>query len=416
MKITILTYGSRGDVQPFLPLSVRLMESGHVVKVAAPSRFKSLIEEYKIEFVPLAGDPQELSRRMNDAGHNFVKLMHELTNHAIEIGADVWRQTVEAGRDADLIIHTFAHAIGAHTLAREMGIPDIHIQGFPMFTPTGDYPNVTFPDWRWRGLNRLTHTLSAKIMWAVARFGFEQVRRRARLPKQKLYWPFGDDPVRPRTPILCAWSPGVIPASKDWPSRVHVTGYYFFRSDLSYQPPARLLSFLQEGDAPVCVTFGSMVNRDRGHIDRLIRESLRQTGNRGVILSGWSGIREALSRDVCYLEEVSHDWLLPHCKAVIHHGGAGTTAAGLRAGIPNIVVPFMADQPFWGRRVYSIGAGPKPILVKNLTVENLTKSIANAEDELIRKQANAISQQLLGEDGTGEAVRWIETYSNNFHR
>src|SRR5688572_10801855 len=128
MNITILTYGSRGDVQPFLPLSVGLINRGHNVTLAAPSRFKKLVEEYKINFIPLAGDPEELSRKLNDAGYNFLKQMRELMNHAVEIGADIFRQTEMASLNADLIIHTFAHAVGAHTLAREKNIPDIHIQ------------------------------------------------------------------------------------------------------------------------------------------------------------------------------------------------------------------------------------------------------------------------------------------------
>lgn len=118
MKITILTYGSRGDVQPFVALSLRLVETGHSVKLAAPFRFKRFIEEHGIDFVPLSGDPEDLSRRLNNAGHNFLKLLRELTDHAIEIGTDVWRQTEEASKEADLILHTFTHAVGAHTLAR----------------------------------------------------------------------------------------------------------------------------------------------------------------------------------------------------------------------------------------------------------------------------------------------------------
>jgi sterol 3beta-glucosyltransferase len=140
MKITILTYGPRGDVQPFLPLSMKLMERGHFVKLAAPFRFQKLVEEHGIHFIPLVGDSEDLSRRLNDAGFNAAKLVGELMNHAIEIGADILSQTEEAWREADLIIHTFSHAVGAHTFAREMKIPDIHIHTFPMFTPTGDYP------------------------------------------------------------------------------------------------------------------------------------------------------------------------------------------------------------------------------------------------------------------------------------
>jgi sterol 3beta-glucosyltransferase len=314
MRITILTYGSRGDVQPFLPLSARLMQEGHSVKLAAPFRFKPIVEEHGIDFVPLAGDPEDLSRRLNDAGHNFIRMVHELMDHAIEIGADVWRQTEEACKDADLIIHTFAHVVGAHTIAREKNIPDIHIQGFPVFTPTGDYPNVTLPGLRSPLLNRLTHTLSAKIIWWTSEIGFDRVRRRAGLPKRKLVWPFDDGLCRLRTPILCSWSPIVLPASNDWAPRVHVTGYYFFPQYQFYQPPAELLAFLQQGALPVCVTFGSMIHQEQERIDRIVRESLRRTGNRGIVLSGWGGIEQPSSHNLLYLEAIPHDWLLPRCK------------------------------------------------------------------------------------------------------
>jgi sterol 3beta-glucosyltransferase len=262
-----------------------------------------------------------------------------------------------------------------------------------------------------RSLNRLTHLVSQKITWWTSKSGFEQVRRRAGLPRRKLYWPFDDDPLRLRTPILCAWSPSVLPASSDWPSHVYVTGYYFFPPDNSYRPPVQLDSFLKAGKPPVCITFGSMVNRDAERIDHIVRESLRQTDNRGIILSGWSGIRNRSSGDVLYLEATPHDWLLPRCKMVIHHGGAGTTSAGLRAGIPNLVVPFTADQPFWGRRVYTIGVGPKPILVKNISTEKLVHAMVEAENDAICKRAQAIGQRIRGEDGVGQAVALIEAYT-----
>ena len=412
MKITILTYGSRGDVQPFLPLSQGLMASGHSVKLAAPSRFKNLIEQCGIEFVPLAGDPEDLSRLLNDAGYNFIKMVRVIMNHAMEIGGDILRQTEDACSDAELIIHTFAHAVGAHTIAREKNIPDIHIQTFPMFAPTGDYPNITLPDLKWRTLNRFTHRLSQKITWWTSKSGFEQVRRRVGLPKRKLYWPFDENPLRPPTPILCAWSPSVLPPSRDWLSHIHVTGYYFFDLNIAYQPSAELQNFLDIGRSPICISFGSMVNRDAERIDQIIRVALEKTNNRGVILAGWGKVKNRSSSDILYLDAVPHDWLLPRCEMVIHHGGAGTTSAGLRAGIPNIVVPFTADQPFWGNRVHVIGAGPQPILVKKLSVEKLAGAIAGAEETDVRKRAQAIGQRLRSEAGVAQAVALIEAHAS----
>ncbi|NJC94934.1 MAG: glycosyltransferase [Anaerolineales bacterium] len=409
MNITILTYGSRGDVQPFLPLSLGLLARGHSVKLAAPSRFKSLVEGYGIPFVPLAGEPQDLSRRFNEAGFNFIKQIRGMMDHAIEIGLDVMHQTETACQDADLIIHSFSHAIGAHTFAREMNIPDIHIQTFPMFTPTGDYPNVTMPDLKLRSLNRLTHTISQKIAWWISKFGYEQVRRRAGLPKRKLYFPFGENPLRSPTPILCAWSPNVLPPSSDWTTDVHVTGYYFFDSADSYQPSDKLRYFLDAGEPPICVSFGSMVNRNAGRIDRIVNDALRQMDQRAIILSGWSEIKDRPGNDVIYIDAVPHDWLLPKCNMIVHHGGAGTTSAGLRAGLPNVVVPFTADQPFWGRRVHALGVGPRPIPVKNLSVEMLTRAIAEAGSNVVRERAQTLGQRIRGEDGVQCAVSMIES-------
>ena len=380
--------------------------------LAAPSRFKELVEGYGIRFIPLAGEPEDLSRRLNDAGYNFFKLIRELMNHAVEIGADVLRQTEEACAGTDLIIHTFSHAVGAHTLAREMNVSDIHIQTFPMFMPTGDYPNIALPDLKLPLLNRFTHTVSQRFTWWTSKIGYEQVRRRAGLPKRKLYFPFDEDPLRPPTPILCAWSPSILPPSNDWKPNVHVTGYYFFNLNTNYQPTSELQDFLNSGDAPICVSFGSMVNRDAEKIDRTVREALKNSRQRGIVLSGWGGVKHSSSKDLLYLDAVPHDWLLSQCRMIVHHGGAGTTSAGLRAGIPQVIVPFIADQPFWARRVHAIGVGTRPILVKNLSVENLTQALFEAESNVIRERAQEIGRKIRSEDGVGEAIKLIESIHN----
>lgn len=414
MKVTILTYGSRGDVQPFIPLSLGLMKRGHSVKLAAPSRFAALVVSNGIPFIPLAGNPEELSRQMNDAGYNFIKIVHEIGRHALGIAADISRQVEECCEDADLIIHTFLHVVGGHTLARRKNIPDVHIQLFPMFTSTGDYPNITLPNLNLPPLNRLTHSLAAKATWSMSKWGYDYVRRRYGLPKQRLFWPFDNDPNRSPTPVLCAWSPNVITPSRDWSPHVHVTGYLVDDSDDLYQPSTELQRFLDSGDAPICISFGSMLNRDAERIDQIVRESLRQTKNRGLVLSGWSRVKDHSSKEMLYIDTAPHQWLLPRCKIVIQHGGAGTTSAGLRAGIPNIIIPHTADQPFWGGRVHAIGAGPSPIPVKKLSVDNLTKAILKADDPHVRNRVYDIGRALRAETGVDNAVAQVEKISNEF--
>lgn len=414
MKITILTYGSRGDVQPFLPLSVKLISRGHAVKLAAPSRFENLVEGYGITFVPLTGDPETAILRINDARNNIFKMLSEGFAHALEVGGDVFQQSAEACRDADLIVHAFSHTVDGHTRAREMNIPDVHVQTFPMYASTGDYPSVVLPDLKIRALNYFTHVAGIKIMWWLSLFGFRQISRCAGLPKRKLYFPFDKTSLRPPTLMLCAWSPSLLPPSREWSANVHVTGYFFFDETESFQPSTELQNFLDSGDTPICVSFGSMVNRDAETIDRIIRESLSKTGQRGIILSGWGGARNSSSSNLLYLESAPHDWLLPRCKMLIHHGGAGTVAAGLRAGIPQVIVPFMTDQPFWARRVHAVGAAPNPILVKHLSVERLTQAIIEASGDNIRQHAHVLGQSINKEDGVMRAIELIESHAQNW--
>ena len=203
-----------------------------------------------------------------------------------------------------------------------------------------------------------------------------------------LHWPFAADEGRLTTPLLLACSPTVIPRPDDWSApHIHIPGYFFLDAQDTYHPPAALADFLAAGKPPICVTFGSMIHRDAERIYRIVLDAISRTGNRGLILAGWGSLQESsLSENTFVVESVPHDWLFPRCKAVIHHGGAGTTGAGLRAGIPNLVVSFAADQPFWGARVHAIGAGPKPIPVKKLTTDKLIAAIGEAGREAHSKR------------------------------
>lgn len=196
---------------------------------------------------------------------------------------------------------------------------------------------------------------------------------------------------------------------------MHVTGYYFSPYNDSYTPPDEVKEFLKAGKMPICVSFGSMVNKNAEKVDEIIREALKRMNHRGIILSGWGSIGRESTSDFLYMESAPHDWLLLKCKMLIHHGGAGTTSAGLRAGIPQVVVPFMADQPFWGSRVHAIGVAPKPIRVNHLSVEKMVSAIAEAESKFILERAQFTGQEIRGEDGVMNAVRLIESYAIRFN-
>jgi sterol 3beta-glucosyltransferase len=188
-----------------------------------------------------------------------------------------------------------------------------------------------------------------------------------------------------------------------------VTGNLFLDSPDAYQPPPDLSDFLAAGEPPVCITFGSMVNREADRMDRMLQAALAQTGQRGILLTGWGGKKNAAPNPgLLYLESAPHDWLFPRCKMVIHHGGAGTTAASLRAGIPNITIPHGIDQWFWGRRVAAIGAGPAPLDLHKLSVDTLGAPISKVNEPGMIARAKEVGSLIRAEDGAGQAVRLIE--------
>ncbi len=409
MKITLLTYGTRGDVQPFVALALGLQRAGHAVRLAAPQRFAALASMHHVPFAPLPGDPEELSRRINDAREPFTAI-RSVANYIFSIAGEVARAAFAACEDADLIVHSYLFTTGGHSLARRKGIPDVSVQLMPMFAPTHAFPCPAMPELPAGPLSYFSHQLMTWVFWHGGNFGYSQLRRRyADVAGLQLHWPFDAREPNP-TPLIFAYSPTVLPCPADWSaSHIHVAGYLFLEAPADYEPPVDLAEFLRGGDAPVCVTFGSMVNRDARRVHEAVRAALRQTGQRAVIVRGWRGTGlEQPADDVLYVDAMPYDWLFPRCKTIIHHGGAGTTAAALRAGVPSVVMPHGADQAFWGHRMASLGASADPIPVRKQSVERLVRALIEAEQPRLRQGTLAASQRICAEDGVSECVRVIE--------
>jgi UDP:flavonoid glycosyltransferase YjiC (YdhE family) len=224
--------------------------------------------------------------------------------------------------------------------------------------------------------------------------------------------PFGDLDRR-RQPLLYCYSSAVAPPPDDWGDWIDVTGYWFLDRPTDWTPPEELAAFLDDGPPPVYVGgFGNMTNRDPRELARMVVHALAKTGQRAVILTGWGGLqRSELPPGICAVDWVPFDWLLPRVSAVVHHGGSGTTAASLRAGVPTVVVPFFLDQFFWGRRVHALGVGPEPILRSRLTADALTEAIRTVTtDGGMRQRAEALSRRIRAEDGVARAVATFERH------
>jgi UDP:flavonoid glycosyltransferase YjiC (YdhE family) len=193
---------------------------------------------------------------------------------------------------------------------------------------------------------------------------------------------------------------------------VHVTGYFFLDSETDWQPSSELKAFLEAGNPPVYIGFGSMAGSNPEELARLVSQALASSGQRGLLLTGWGGLSADLVPDnVFVVDSVPHSWLFPRMAAVVHHGGAGTTAEGLRAGVPTVVIPFVFDQPFWGARIKALGFGPDPVPLKKLTADRLANAITIAvTDPAIRQRARSCGEAIRAEDGTGNAVKIIKQY------
>jgi len=407
-RIALLTYGSRGDVEPFVSLGKTLKDVGADVVLAAPERFRAFATAYGLEFRGLAGDPQDLARQLVErAGLSRARQIRVMSRHVMGIAREVYGELREVCRGVSCIVHSFLMTSTGHLFADQGGISEISGQLFPVFSPTGDFVAPTFPDlplgpgYRW-----LTHALNSLVYWEGGRMMYASLRRQdPSLPKYPR-WPFGD---RGRVPILYAYSPAVLPAPANWGPRARVTGYWFLGPPPSWKPPDDLLRFLEAGPPPVFVGFGSMLGRRAGQIALEASLALRSLGLRSLFGAPEETLGSAdLPPDSFRIADVPHSWLFPKLAAVIHHGGAGTTGAALRAGRPSVVVPLTADQSFWARQVHRLGASPPPISGSRVTSATLAKAIlAAVEDPSIGESARELGRRVAAEDGARQAVEEI---------
>lgn len=214
-------------------------------------------------------------------------------------------------------------------------------------------------------------------------------------------------------PMLYAHSPTVLARPADWRPDWHVTGFWFLDAPPDWTPPKSLTDFLAAGPPPVYIGFGSMSNRQPAQTTAIVVEALRRSGQRAILATGWGGLASSDQRgDLFVIDEVPHDWLFPQVAAVVHHGGVGTTAAGLRAGVPAVIVPQFGDQYFWGDHAQRIGAALRPLPRKQLTADKLAAALQQVTQDVdLRHRASAVGAMIRAEDGIIQAVRLIEAHA-----
>ena len=423
MRTNLLSIGTRGDVQPAIALSRGLKNAGFEVRVGALEEFRSLVEAYGLDFIPFHGDmPQLINQTAGKKafrGTNLFELLKLFRSVFTRMFTEFW----QVSQDCDLLISNAATTLAVEPVAEKLNIPHIETSLFPGM-PTRAFPSFFGPlppslGAPSSGLNgQIRGTLnwfSYKPVNLALALGVRPIIERCRREILGLPQRNPQRSSRPVTPILSGFSQHVLPRPVEWGEHVHVTGYWFLDTP-GFEPPAELLAFLEAGTPPVYIGFGSMPSQDPGQVTEMVLQALELSGQRGILFTGRGPLGQGMAGQLPtprahFIESIPHDWLLPRMAAVVHHGGAGTTAAGMRAGVPSILIPTGADQRLWAYRVKTLGVGPAPIPRSRLSVERLAQAIGQAtSNPAIRQRALALGEKVRAEDGVGEAVRIICQY------
>ncbi len=418
MRITMLALGSRGDIQPAVALSIGLSDKGHRVRLATHRHFEHWIRSHGLDYAPLEGDVQSIvnspeGRAWMETNRNAVRMVRGFRTLMTPILPQAMRDGLEASKDAQLLVITGPSFYMGVSIAEKLNLPYVQAYLQPV-QPTTEFPSVLFPT-PFKGgpvYNYLTHLVGGHSMWHMMRPIINEARRDVlNLQPYPLLGPW-PEMLRQQQPVINGFSELVLPKPRNWPDFMHVTGYWFLQEN-GWTPLHDLLAFLADGPPPVYIGFGSMVDRDPERMTEIALDALRYSGQRAIFLRGWGGLQQAdLPANVLMIDQAPHDWLFPRMAAVVHHGGAGTTAAAMRACVPSIIVPFFADQPFWADRVASLGVGIGPLSRKTLSGAQLAGAIDRAvNDNGLRARVTELGQRIQSEHGVARAVEIIEGHA-----
>jgi sterol 3beta-glucosyltransferase len=424
MNITVNTFGTRGDIQPYIALSLGLQQSGHSVRIFTHKIFETFVSKYDLDFYPLDLDPREvlLNQALAELGNNTIRITRWMKNNFRPVLREIFEATLVANQDTKLMLNSGLSLAGWH-VAEKRHIPSLAAFLWPM-TPSrhlmgaiGKMPPGWLP---FKGLvNYYTTKLFNQLFYNLMLPSVNECRKEilGLAPiKARDYWEL--DSPQSATSIIYGYSPSVVPKPPDWSDRQQISGYWFLDSAEGYQPEKSLLDFLSDGPPPVYIGFGSMVDHERDELTQIVLDALSASNHRGVLLGGWGALGSGTLPDsVLHVDAVPHDWLFPRMAAVVHHGGAGTIAAGLRAGVPSVIVPSFGDQFFWGWQVHKLGVGSEPIPRKRLTVDKLVRAIRQVvTDDNIKTKASQVGQKIRSEKGVDVAVGMIERFARDGQR
>lgn len=409
MRIGLIAVGSTGDVQPMVVLGKTIAARGHCVTVTAFEALRPLVVEAGLGFHAIPGDAQRYIGDIIQPGAcplTFLKRMEKALGGALD---PLISALYDACLNMDAVVTTFFGST-VYAFADHLGIPLIQ-SNYCLTDLTGDacLPMMRQPKLG-AAFNRATYKLAYRMIGMLEKRYAHPFCRRMNIPVRSMKKGPDYHVRNASVPVLYAFSEHIVPRPPEWGENIHIVGFWEEIVD-AYTPSAELSAFLAAGETPIYIGFGSMNSGDMGSALRIVLRALSHTGARAVLSAGW-GVQDgvAIPDSVHMLREyVPHQWLFSQVRAVVHHGGAGTTASGLMAGKPSLIVPFGSDQFFWANHVHRLGCGPKPLPRTKLGARSFQKAL---EDLLqtpdYADNAAYVKQMLARENGLDAAADWIE--------
>ena len=416
MRISMVAIGSTGDVRPYVLLGKELKKRGHEVTIVCFDMTEKMVTEAGLNFAPLAGSVKDIFMAVMTPGTNGFTFLPKFKNALLDDLPQFLHTLEEGCKDAEAIICTFFGSV-VYSIAEKHNIPCIQTHYFLM-DYNDMFPITTAPGLKmgkaWNKVSyKMGYALINTLEWHyLSDWRSEEGMKSKKISMSPDYYINGH-----KIPVLYAISPLLVPRAPEWDEHIHMTGFWTDPEPCEYEPEPSLVRFLEEGEKPVYIGFGSMVSGDMGQTLDIVLKAVAASGVRAIIGRGWGGgaLDAALSNPNVYVADyIPHDWLFSRVSAVVHHGGAGTTAAGVLACKPTLVVPFGGDQPFWGQRIYDLGIGPKPIKRENLTVEKLADALIKlTHTPRFNVAVSEIGERMKYENGTLLAADIVEREIND---
>jgi len=417
MHFGIFTYGSRGDVQPYVALALGLMSQRDEVTLFAPENFREFVESYGVRFGPLYGDAEAILHAEDglkalDSG-NVVSLLRLMAKASKEIQPRVNRDLLAGSETVDVLIANVLCLYWIQCIAEKLNKPWAVLQVSLPSTPTREFPfaGLAFLHAPW--YNRFSHQLIRYIYWRLNKKAVNDFRKELSLP------PVSKNPLDAPDAIhalnLYAISPSMVPRPKDWPANTAVTGFIQLSSSQRARSPmneipAPLQAWLRAYPRPVYIGFGSIPVANAARMGHIIMDILSSSDFPILFARGWSStVSWPAHPRLFVIDQVNHEWLFPQCRAVVFHGGVGTMAAALKAGVPMVILSVFVDQPWWGQLIQKQKLGIH-LPFKKIGSSSLLKAIKKTEQPEIREQVADMRERLAGENGIELALELVRSY------